>query len=746
MTPGPSSADVMTADPANAAVRSPADDLLPALRRLDERLERAMRQGEQLYGAVTTSNDPYRGLYVAEEDARRLLARAPGAPLFAGTSPQTPLDGGRFTRLAAEFGLDPFDLDLAIVALAPELDLRYERVFAYLQDDVTRRRASVDLALNLLCQSASDKIARRCHLLAEAPLRRHGLLHLTVDSGQAAPPLLAHALKLDEQVVRFLLGLSGLDPRLGGFCSLTADEAGFDELLVEADVKRALMAIAAASGTAAPQRLYLQGPAGSGKRSLAAAVARQVGRPLLTLDVAMLPAGLADFSLLFDLALREARFHEAVVYVDQFDALAGDDRLALRYYASTRIGASNGLTFVGGTQAWSVHGRTGADLLSLAVAPPAFATRRTLWAAAMAREAMVLDEPEATRLANRFLFTPRQIARTVASARNRQVLRTLSIETPPDGADAPGEPASALIDDLIASAREQSTHRLGALATRVKAVAGWDDIVLPQDQKAQLIEICNQAEQRYRVYGEWGFDRKTSTGRGLNVMFSGPPGTGKTMAAEVIANRLRLDLYKIDLSQVVSKYIGETEKNVSRVFAEARTSNAILFFDEADALFGRRSEVRDAHDRYANVEIAFLLQQMDDYEGISVLATNLKQNIDEAFLRRLAFTLEFPFPDEGSRRSIWTKAWPAAVPLDPSVDHAFLARTFRFSGGSIRNVVVAASFLGAGRGTVDMADVLRAARRESEKMGRSPGRADYGPWWDAVQNRALEDWTEASAS
>jgi SpoVK/Ycf46/Vps4 family AAA+-type ATPase len=218
------------------------------------------------------------------------------------------------------------------------------------------------------------------------------------------------------------------------------------------------------------------------------------------------------------------------------------------------------------------------------------------------------------------------------------------------------------------------------------------------------------------------------------------------MAAEVIAARLRLDLQKIDLSQVVSKYIGETEKNLSRVFQEARESNCILFFDEADALCGRRSEVRDAHDRYANVEVAFLLQQMEDYDGVSVLATNLKQNIDEAFLRRLAFTVEFPFPDEASRRAIWQTAWPSAVPLDKDIDFSHLARTFRFSGGNIKNAVVAASFFGARRGSVGMTDLLMAARRESEKMGKSPARTDFGHWWDPMQERMVQDWAEAQAS
>ena len=203
------------------------------------------------------------------------------------------------------------------------------------------------------------------------------------------------------------------------------------------------------------------------------------------------------------------------------------------------------------------------------------------------------------------------------------------------------------------------------------------------------------------------------------MLFSGPPGTGKTMAAEVIANELQLELYKIDLSQVVSKYIGETEKNLNRIFTAAETANAILFFDEADALFGKRSEVRDAHDRYANIEIGYLLQKMEEYEGISILTTNLRQNLDEAFVRRLAFTVHFPSPDEASRRRIWAGIWPSEMPLSEEVDLDCLARQFKLSGGNIKNIALAAAFLAAEAGSpVTMSHVLQGTKREYQKMGK----------------------------
>ena len=254
----------------------------------------------------------------------------------------------------------------------------------------------------------------------------------------------------------------------------------------------------------------------------------------------------------------------------------------------------------------------------------------------------------------------------------------------------------------------------------------WEDIVLPADRLEQLREVCNHVKYRDRVYGEWGFDRKLSLGKGLSVLFAGPSGTGKTMAAEIIAGALGLDLYKIDLSTVVSKYIGETEKNLSRIFVEAETSNAILFFDEADALFGKRSEVKDSHDRYANIEIGYLLQRMEEYEGVVILATNFRKNMDEAFVRRLHFTVEFPFPNEEDRHRIWQGIWPGDTPRSAELDLDFMAQRFELTGGNIRNIALAAAFLAADNSSiVDMTHLLHATKREYQKMGKVVSESEF---------------------
>jgi len=281
--------------------------------------------------------------------------------------------------------------------------------------------------------------------------------------------------------------------------------------------------------------------------------------------------------------------------------------------------------------------------------------------------------------------------------------------------------------DLYEACRQHSNQKLATLARKITPKYAWDDIVLPADRLEQLRELCNHVKYRERVYGQWGFDCKLSLGKGLSILFAGPSGTGKTMAADIIAGALGLDLYKIDLSIVVSKYIGETEKNLSRIFTEAETSNSILFFDEADALFGKRSEVKDSHDRYANIEIGYLLQRMEEYEGVVILATNFRKNMDEAFVRRLHFTVEFPFPNEEDRQRIWEGVWPHDTPREPGLDLAGLARRFQITGGNIRNIALAAAFLAADdSGVVRMHHLLRATQREYQKMGKVVSEAEFG--------------------
>jgi AAA+ superfamily predicted ATPase len=711
-----------------------ADDspggLWPALRRLDRLIERAVTAAQAAYGPQA-SGDRYRGLYITRDEVERLLAREPGAPTLRPDGSESeealpePGDDSRLVWLALAFGLSLFDLDVILIALAPELDLRYERLYAYLQDDVTRRRPSVDLALNLLCPSPEDKLARRVHFAPDAPLLRHELIRLIPDPNQVAPPLLGHYLKLDEQIVRLLSGQAGLDPRLAQFCRMIEPTVSLDGLSLAPETKRALPQLAfQARQTHRPLRLYFQGPPGAGKRRTAEALAREVGLPLLAVDLARALAACVDSEQTLRLVFREAWFQDAILYLNGLDVLRGDERAVQYRCLLDTLERHGGITILAGARPWVSPGCGPAGVIPVSFAALDVAQRQACWEACLAEGGLTFDEGDVAALAGRFCLTPGQIADATATAYNYALWRTAAETHGPDGEPNDGP----TVADLFAAARAQSGHDLATLARKVEPVYAWEDIVLPDDTLAQLREICQRVAYRQRVLGDWGFDRKLSLGKGVNALFAGPSGTGKTMATEIIANELGLDLYKIDLSGVVSKYIGETEKNLDRIFTTAENANAILFFDEADALFGKRSEVHDSHDRYANVEISYLLQKMEQYEGIAILATNLRQNLDESFVRRLAFTVHFPFPDEASRQRIWTGIWPAAAPLAGDVDMDFLASQFKLSGGNIKNVALAASFLAAADGgAVTMGHLFQATQREYQKMGKTLTEAElYG--------------------
>jgi len=677
------------------------------LSRLDRRLEAAVAAMQAAHGPEAAA-DPYRGLYVSHDQAGRLAARAPGAAAdyaAAGPADATPEDdGSRWARLCRAPGLTPLDAELLLVALAPELDLKYERIYVYLQDDVTRRRPTVDLALGLLCTGWEERVAGRARLSASAPLLRHRLLRLADDPAQRDPPLLSRYLRPEPRVVEFLLGSDEPDAALLGLCTAVEPAARLDDVLLPEPLKTALAAVVRGVPEGGTALVYLQGPYGVGKRTTAEALCREAGVPLLTVDVARLLAA-DDAAALVGAAAREGLLRGAALLWEGFDLLLADERRGLRD-AVLREAAGRGVTFLAGEEAWEpADAPPGQAFYPVRLERPAYGERVRLWGALLNGDGSGAGI-DLEGLANQFRFSGGQIRDAAATARSLARVR---------------DPAEARVsmDDLRAACRLQSNQRLASLAQKVAPRYGWDDIVLPADRTQQLREVVRSMHYRARVYHEWGFGSKLALGKGLNVLFTGPPGTGKTMGAEVIAAELALDLYKIDLSSMVSKYIGETEKNLARIFAEAETSNAILFFDEADALFGRRSEVRDSHDRYANLEVAYLLQRMEAYEGVVILATNFRRNMDDAFVRRMHHTVDFPLPGERERLRIWAQVFPAATPLEPGLGLDRLARRLEVAGGSIRNIALAAAFLAADDGgVVRMPHLVCAARREFQKMGK----------------------------
>ncbi|MET0622212.1 MAG: ATP-binding protein [Pyrinomonadaceae bacterium] len=616
------------------------------------------------------------------------------------------------------FGLTHFEEQVVVLCLAAEVERRYERLFAYLEADASRRRPTVELALRLFCPTQEGRLAARRFFGAQAPLFRSRLVRFD-DAVEA--PLLARTLRLDPRVADFLLGGASLCEEAAG-CARTAEpNVALEDLRWPASLKTTLLEAVVGHLRESPAGkvvLHFHGPRGTGRRELAAALCRELGVRLLVVDLCEAARLERPFEETVRPVCREALLLPAAILFENFDRAGGggDEGSALRRSAARAAAEFSWLTFVSTEEAETDAGLFGeAAFLGVELAAPDARERAGLWPR-LAASVGVDVEPGICwdEVAAKFALTPGQMREALAAARNRSRLSGATALTPAD---------------LLECCRAASNQKLAALARKLPRRNSWGDITLPPKALAQLREICAQVRHRRTVYGAWGFGEKLARGKGLCALFYGPAGTGKTMAVDIVANELGIDAYRIDLSTVVSKYVGETEKNLSQIFREAETSNAILFFDEADALFGKRTEVKDAHDRYANIEINYLLQRVEEFSGLVVLATNLRKNIDEAFFRRMQFAVDFAAPDETQRYEIWRQHFPASAPVDDDVDFGFLAQRLQLSGGHIRNVVVNAAFLAAERSeAIRMEHLIHAALREYEKIGRSFSESEFAPY------------------
>lgn len=730
------------------------EHLLAEIGRLELTLQ---RQVLWLRAANLTTEDEFRGLYIPDTQVdallnpkRHIVAPSPGDEVLEASQAltalieqlrvehqarvQASLQAGidlPLPRLAQLFALSPFEVEVLLICVAPELDLGYETLYAYVQNDITRKRPSVDLALKLLCPTLEDRLACATVLAPDGALRRHRLVRLFDDPQDRDPALPARFMKADQRVVDFLLDRDKTDERLISFTRQIAPACGLAEMALPAELITQLIHAtrSCAEGALAEEGgiFFFHGPYGVGKQAAAGAMCAELGLPLLVADLG--PALAVDGSLAETLALllREAALRGAGLYLALDKTLLADEKQARTYgTALARALAHPGRPiFLGSEIPWHPVGLwADTHFLSFEFPLPTFPLRLRLWERALRNNSHRLGaNVDLAALADKFLFSAGQIRDAARQAAHLTMIRA---------ADA-GELS---MDDLHAAARAQSNQGLRRLAQKIEPVYTWSDIVLPPRAMQQLHEVYASVKYRHVVYSRWGFERKLALGKGLNALFSGPSGTGKTMAAEILAHKLKLDLYKIDLSCVVSKYIGETEKNLDRIFREAKASNAILFFDEADALFGKRSEVRDAHDRYANIEVAYLLQKMEEYDGIVILATNLRKNMDEAFARRMHHTVEFPFPDAACRERIWEGMFPPEAPLADGVDFRFLAHQFELSGGNIRNIALAAAFMAAeSDGVISMEHLILATAREFQKMGKLPSKASFRQYYELIRER-----------
>ncbi|MFJ9929138.1 ATP-binding protein [Streptomyces misionensis] len=678
------------------AVETEADVLWARLRLVEERVRHAVAARRAV---DPDPDDPYRGQYLTPEAVERILAGQGGLGLPGHEPPPLP-PASALGTLAARFDLSPLDADLLLVALAPDLDPRFERLYGYLNDDLTRRRPTVALALELCGLPAAS--AARFRLSPGAPLIAGGLVEVT----EPDRPPLSRVLTVPDRVTAQLLGGTEPDARLAGLLG----EAAADPTAEPADVDRAAGAVRSAPGL-----VHLLGRGGDAP-GLAAAALRAAGLRPLVLDAAALARRSAEVPALARVAALEARLSGAGVVLGPLEALPPEPA-ARAGVVRDMCAALRGLPlFTYGTQGWDPAWAADTPVV-LTVAPPSPERMTTRWRHALARagaDAVAPAEAEELALAvAAHRLDGGQLRRAAAGA-----VRTAALA---------GRPA--LADDLRAAVRAQNGAGLARLARRVEPAVGWDDLVLPAPTHRRLRELAVRARHREQVLGQWRMRPGGGRGRGVIALFAGESGTGKTMSAEVVAADLGMDLYVVDLSTVVDKYVGETEKNLERIFTEASAVNAVLLFDEADAIFGKRSQVKDAHDRHANIESAYLLQRMESFDGIAVLTTNLRANLDEAFTRRLDVIADFPVPDAEQRLALWERCLGGRLPRAADLDLRFCADRFELAGGSIRACAVTAAYLTAESGRpLAMRQLMAAVAQEYRKLGRLVLESEFGQW------------------
>ncbi|MDP6942804.1 MAG: ATP-binding protein [Myxococcota bacterium] len=630
-------------------------------------------------------------------------------------------------QLQDRFGLSDFERDVVLMALAPSLDGSFNGLYGRLKGASYRSPLEVDVVLAVLGGDIEDRIRHRAAFAPNAPLLSHNLLLVGRGGGAATDDFLGLELRLPARIVSTLIGDSGVDPSLHGFSQLIEPTETLAQVVLPAAEKSRIVELVAhyetfrdAMGTWGLDEvvgygrgvvLLFCGPSGTGKTLTARAVANHLERRLLAVDASRLTSGPGGFQANLDNLFREAHLQNTVLFFDECEALfsaagRGTGQLSallagLERFAGVTILATNVPKALDSALDRRVLYRVDFEI-------PTPSMREAIWRLHLPEPLPVADDVDVSYLGRRFEFSGGYIKNAVLLAAQAAAMRQ-------------GDDGTAAVsqEDLLYGAYTQLRHRLNRYADRDVVHLRLDDLILPDDVSDQVREIIEAVSAQQIVLREWGFDRKFSKGLGLSALFDGDPGTGKTLCAEVIASELGLNLYRVNVANIVSKYIGETEKNLTRVFAEARSAHAVLLFDEADSLFSKRVEVKHANDRFANMEVNTLLQLVERHDGLVLLTTNLKTSLDSAFERRLSFKVNFPFPDEDTRAMIWQRLIPKECPIADDIDFEELGENFELSGGHIKNAVVRAAYRAAARnGSIRYDDVEFAAEQECKNAGK----------------------------
>ncbi len=689
--------------------------------RIDLMVRKSVRRWEI---AGQDFSEKFRGLFLSEKNIHDLLNRPIGGNWGVGVTLSAQEDE-QFRRLQIQveeeissiqaeakqsgidlrldqimrlFDLSGFEFDAFLICLAPGIDTRYERIYGYLQDDVTNRFASVGLIFDLLLEPGLDRINYFSSFNNQSNLVRNELIKPISSSPLEDKPLLKQNFFVSNEIVSWMTGHYLSSERLSNAVMLShgteLQEPGFNLFDLPDDLPNLLIK---------NPFLVLYGQDDLQKKTIADQIACLARQPLLFFDLKMLAASPIKDPQILDVFFRDVKLCKAIPVITGWDNLF--ENINDTHTLFQKMSEYDGSIIVFHMNSWPIirnDTQTIKPVVWINCNQPSNSKRLSVWKQYLGNSANISD-PDLEILASQFNLTAGQIQNAVFAATDIAFKKGMSIS----------------IEDLYEAAHAYSSHHLNSLATKIQPRYRWEDIVLPEDGLAALRELTNTIRWRSVVLDDWGVGERLMPYSGVSALFAGPPGTGKTLAAQVIAAELKMDLYKIDLSTVVSKYIGETEKNLERIFSQAKNSNAILFFDEADSIFGKRSEVKDAHDRYANIEVGYLLQRMETYDGVVILATNLRSNLDDAFTRRIQFIIEFPFPDEQERKRIWEVLFPVGVPKSNDIDLQDLGSRFRLTGGSIRNVIISASFLAVSdKMPVSNHHLTHAIRREMQKMGR----------------------------
>lgn len=675
--------------------------LLRAVRR--QRARPAMRAKGQFWGSVIT-DDEVDALLRAHGEIDYPAGSDGLDDAIAASTAYRDAPGGKFGRLRASFELDGDDMDLVLLALAPEISAGYGKIFAYLNDNLNQAYLTVDLATRVLRQERRQRLALQSRLLPGSPIIKNRLLLLNPPDGMDTHT--SRRVHPAPRLIRWLLQ-SEHAPLEDGATRLDTTQHPF----VPQVTQQRLNELAGALNTSITVAI-VNGTSGI-REGVAMAIARSVNRPLVRIDIDRCKRYLDQP---WDL-VRDLRLDGSIAYLVNVPDTSEEPQVRLQMMQlGTALASIPYAVCVGGNDRKAVATMLGVDRPNVTVAVGRTSTdeRIDAWTSALARRGW--DASLASEIADRFY--------SVGGTTIERVL---------DRSEAEAGGREPEVETIWSACREAARPEFSGLAQRIVPRYKWSDLILSDKVTHQLKHIVQYLDQQETVYHRWGAAKVRARGYGMKVLFSGGPGTGKTMCAEVIAGSLGLDLFKVDLSSVVSRWVGETEKNLKEIFDAAEGGGSVILFDEADSLFGTRGDVKQAQDRFANQEVSFLLQRLETFEGCAVLTTNLQENIDEAFLRRFGAVIEFPMPSPAERYQLWERAIPDGAPRADDLDLNYLSKNFVLAGGAIINAAINGCIMAAyQKQPVGMSHIIEAVARELYKNGKQVNRVHFGEYYDDV--------------